>query len=237
MKIKKELLQQFARETALSGEHSLKEVKLNFKKEGLEMTCVTEGNHIYINAVMPSSSFEDYAELGEIAILNYTELQKVIATMNEDISIKREGNFLVLRGGRKVDIPLANPDLIKTINKAPKFEYPNTITINKKFFEDISNNLSFSLNKSDAIVIEFEGEGDTLKATYGTKYKFEDAINVKIAEKFKAKYGLSLLNAVANITGDLSVSIKQGAENQGFPATIEKASDMYTLKIIIAPRV
>ena len=239
MKIKKDLLTQFVRETALSGEHELREVKLKFDKDGLKMLRITEGNHIFISSFLKSEAFEDYAKIGEVALLNYAELQKVIATMNEDISIKKEGNLLVLEGGRKVEIPLADPELIKDITKTPDFEYPNEFTINKKFFEDITNNMSFSLNKSDAIVIEFEGSNGVIRANYGTKYKFEDYVNVDVKQEFKVKFGASLLNAVRNIVGDLKVFMKKNEqdESMGFPATIVKETDMYVIKLIIAPRV
>lgn len=240
MKIKKELLQQFVRETALSGEHSLKEVKLDFGPKGLDITRITEGNHIFIKAQMPASSFEDYSELGKIGLLNYTEFQKVIATLSEDITIRKEGNVLVLEGGRKVEIPLADESLIKDVTKTPDFEYPNTFTANKRFFDEMINNLSFSLNKSDPIVIEFVGDKDMLKATYGTKYKYEDTLSVEIKERFELRFGVALLNAVANIVGDLSLSMKnikdENEEISGFPMTIEKITDLYSIRLIIAPR-
>lgn len=239
MKIKKDLLSQFVRETALSGEHEIREVKLNFEKDGLKLIRITEGNHIFISSFLKSTAFEDYAEIGEITLLNYAELLKVIATMGEDISIKKEGNLLVFEGGRKVEVPLADSELIKTPTKTPDFEYPNEFIINKKFFEDMTNNMSFSLNKNDTPIVEFEGSNGVIKANYGTKYKFEDYVNVDVKQEFKVKFGVSLLNAVRNIVGDLKVFMKKNEddESMGFPATIIKETDMYVIKLIIAPRV
>jgi len=233
MKIKKSLFSEFVKESALSGDHALREVKLDFGEKGLTMTSITEGNAILIKAQIPSSSFEDYASFGKIAILNYTELSKIISTLNEDITIQKEGNILILKGGRKVEIPLADETVIKDISKIPQLSYVNSFNVNDKFFTDINSNLSFSLNKSDSATVEFTGKNKLLTVKYGTKYKFEDTISSDgIIEEVEVKFGQALLNAVANLTGDIQVEIKTK-----YPITIIKKSDMYAIKIIVAPKI
>jgi len=233
MKIKKSLFMGFVKESSLSGDSSLREVKLDFGEKGLMMSSVSEGNAILVKAIIPSKSFEDYSEFGKIAILDYTELQKIIGTMTDDITIKKDGNVLILSGGRKVEIPLADENTIKDITKMPNLEYPYSFIIGKKFFDEIISNISFSINKSDSPTIQFIGKDKTLMAKYGTKYKFEDSMVVdKMTDEVNVVFGEPLLNAVNNLSGDIEVKMKSN-----YPITITKISDMYQIMVIIAPKI
>ena len=234
MKIKKEVLKQFLRETALAGENTLTEVKLDFNENGLCLTAITDGNAIMVKAQLISTAFEDYAAIGKIGIINYGELSRVVETLTDNIEINKDGNVLVFKGGRKVDVPLADESLIKDISKIPNLTYDYTFTLCKKVFDDIEKNISFALNKSDSKTIQFTGKNKALTVKYGTKYKFEDAVAVDEinADEIDVRFGEVLLNAVANIEGDLTVQMKSN-----FPITIMKKTDMYAIKIIVAPKV
>ena len=238
MKIKKSLFSDFIKESALSGEFVLREVKLDFSDKGLIITSATLDNSCMVKAQIPSSSFEDYSEIGKIAILNYSELLKIVSTLNDDIYIQKEGNVLILKGGRKVEIPLADVTAIRDISKVPNLEYDISFVTNKQFFDEINNNLSFSLNSSDSATVLFTGVNKKLIAKYGTKYKFEDKLDVESIPNsdndlpLEVKFGKIFFDAIANIKGDIQVSLKSE-----YPATIIKKTDMYALKIIIAPKV
>ena len=232
MKIKKKILESFVKESSLTGDHALLEVKLDFGEKGLKMNAIVEGNSIFVQAQIPASAFEEYSEIGKIGIINYSELNKIIGALNDDITILKEGNVLVLKGGRKIEIPLADESIIKDVDKIPKLEYSTGFVMKKEAFDDIEKNTTFAMNKDDSVNINFNGNGGKLVLRYGTKYKFEDTLEVpEIKEAITADFGMPLINAVHNLTGDLNVQIKSN-----FPITIVKKTDMYAIKIIVAPR-
>lgn len=232
MKIKNKILNEFIKATSLSGEHALQEVKLDFNDRGLVISAIVEGNSILVRGELPSQSFEEYSELDKVGIINYAELLKVLGTLKEDVTITKEGNVLVFKGGRTVEVPLADESLIKDASKAPNLQYDNTFPMNKSVFDDIEKNITFAMSKNDSATVMFEGSNNIVNVKYGTKYKFTDIVNVEFPSEFKVKFGQPLINAVHNLTGELSVSMKTD-----FPITIMKKTDTYALKIIVAPKI
>ena len=234
MKIKKEVLSEFLKESALSGVSELTEVKLDFNDKGLNLTAITNGNAIMVRAQLVPEAFEEYAEFGKIGIINYSELKKVVDALNDIITITKDGNVLTFKGGRKIEVPLADESLIKDIDKIPNLTYETKLTLNKKVFDDIESNITFAMNKSDSKSVHFVGENKVLNIKYGTKYKFEDSVAAEGLDKesIDVKFGEPLLEAVRNLTGDLNVQMKSA-----FPITVSKKTDMYAIKIIVAPKV
>jgi len=234
MKIKKQIIRDFLKESALSGDSSLTEVKLDFNEQAMCLTAITGGNAVMVKAQLISGAFEEYEAIGKIGIINYSELTKIIDALNDNIEINKEGNLLVFKGGRKIEVPLADESLIKDISKIPSLEYDYTFALNKSVFDAINKNIVFSMNKNDSKTIQFTGENKILNIKYGTKYKFEDsiAVNEINANKIDVKFGEPLLNAITNLSGDLTVQMKSE-----FPITIMKKTEMYAIKIIVAPKV
>jgi len=233
MKIKNNILSSFVKETSLSGENTLREVKLDFSEKGLTLTAVVDGNAIMVMGQLPSKSFEDYSELGKVGVINYSELLKVLGALKEDVTISKEGNLFVFKGGRTIEVPLADESLIKDINAAPKLAYTNTFKLNKEVFNEIENNVTFAMGKSDATNVIFEGTKDSLKIKYGTKYKFEDVVKAEgLVDDFSVRFGQPLINAMHNLSGELTVQMKSD-----FPITIIKKTDLYAVKIIVTPKV
>jgi len=233
MKIKNNVLAEFIKESSLSGEHAITEVKLDFNENGLDITAVSSGNTIMIRAQLPKKSFEEYAEFGKIGVINYSELTKVLSALKEDVVITKEGNMLVFKGGRTIEVPLADESIIKDIDKMPNLKYENTFPLHKKVFTEIENNLSLASGSSDAATVRFIGVNKQLTTKYGTKYKFTDVENIdEISDKFEVKFGQPLFNAVHNLTGDLTIQMKSE-----YPITIMKKNDLYAIKIIVAPKV
>jgi len=233
MKIKNNILSEFIKATSLANEHAITECKLDFNEKGLTITAVGDGNSIMVRGQLPVQSFEDYAEMGKIGIINYSELLKVLGALKEDVTIEKQGNVLVFKGGRTVEVPLADESLIADNDKTPNLSYDCSFVVNKDVFNDVEKNLAFVMNTSDSAIVLFEGENKVLNIKYGSKYKFTDAVKVdEITDKISVKFGQPLINALHNLSGDLTIQMKSD-----FPITIMKKTDMYAVKIIVAPKV
>ena len=235
MKIKNNILSKFIKETCLNGEQTITEAKLNFDKSGLHLTVALPGNVVMVQGQLKATCFEDYTELGKIGIVHYAELLKVLGALKETVDITLEGNVLILKGGRTIEIPLADESLIKDINKTPNLTHDVTVKISKKVFEDIEKNNSFALGKGDATNVLFNVKGNSLTINYGTKYKFEDVIEcseLKDNDKVvSVKLGEPLINAVHNLDGEFSIGLKSD-----YPVAINKVTEDYAVKILVAPK-
>lgn len=234
MEIKKSLLRNFIVETALSGEHSITEVKLNFAEQGLELNYTTTDSSIAIRAALNKNHFKNYEAHGLIGINNYTELTKVLDSLaGDDLIINKEEHRLVFQSGsRHVEYDLADPELIShgTIDKT--FEYDINFKLPKTFFSEIEKALSFSISKSEAPTIKFTGKNGVLETKYGSRYKFTDKKAVpEIQDELNVEFGTALFNAIGPLTGELNVSVKSN-----FPITVLRKGEDFAVRVLIAPR-
>lgn len=234
MKIKKEVFMKFLKKVSMQGTNAINEAVFNFGEDGISVMAMTSDNTCMVNAKLRASSFEGYGALGEVGFDTIPMMIKIVSTFNEDVDIKINGGLLTLSEKNKsVDIPLIEPQFIPTKGKdVSKFEFEQTFNMPVKNINDFMKNVA-DANKNSFDMVFTTGDNALQLSNDHGKIKFREVVSdIPCQKGIRVKFGEPIMDALANLEGDVSVSLKSQ-----FPIKVEEKSDSSVVTIVVAPRV
>lgn len=230
MKIKQNLLNNFLNIMQLDTVYS---TKLTFGSEGLYSRTMCEAGTHFAEGLLKKESFEDYEEIGVIAIDNLPQLVKALKRLGDktEVTIKTLKNELIFETSKKhLNVKLTEEKFIKDVREFPDIKYEESFIIDckdiKEFITDVKINKDFTIIiKTDKNKAELTNTGD---------YKFSHIIideNIKGGQLIK--FGSPLIAALQNFKdGSITVTVETDE-----PLTANHTTEHYSISLLVAPYV
>ena len=230
MKINKKKLVEYLNKVQMSNSQQITECILNFSDEGLSINadCPTEQSKIM--GLLKPKHFQEYASIGKLGVNDFSGFIGALGRFEKQITMTQEGNVLIVNEDKKkVEIELINTEFITSAKDAPTLTFETTFKLPPKKVQGIFADANLS---KDAI-IKIETATDQIQISNTGKYTFTNVFDVKGCKAgIKAKYGEPLVDAIAKLDGELTISV-----GTDYPIEIlEEREDMW-IKVIVAPRV
>lgn len=233
MKIEKQTFINFLNKCKMAGNNQIKEITLNFKEDGLNVTEASGTSECHVRGLLKKQNFNEYEELGILGISDLETFIKILKRFGTDLELLNEGNLLTIKGDKKsVDLELVAENFLKTDASELKLDYTENsdsfITEAKRIkdiFEDVLLNKDALLNiKTEEKKVVFVNTG---------QYKFHNIIDAPTCKGgVNVNFGSALLDGISNLNGTLEVSIKTD-----YLAKIIERTDNSIITIIVAPQV
>ena len=230
MKIKTKVLVAFLKKFRMEGTQKIDEAILRFNKDGLKITANSESKHARVMTWLKNSAFDEYEALGIVGINDLENVVKVLERFGENISIKKEGQLLTIKGdNKKVDISVVEEEFLDSDAGEPTLEFEDTFTITATKLKDIFKDVS--MNKDASLTIETKEKKVVFTNT--GKYKFKNTVNADTCKGgAKTKFGQPFIEALSNLDGILEVSM-----GTDYPIKVMEKLDTSVVTIIVAPLV
>lgn len=230
MKIKTKILTGFLKKSVMEGEQAISECILHFEKDGLKINANSPAQQARVMSWLKKTAFKDYEEFGKVGLNDLQVIIRVLDRFDEMIQISKEGNLLTIKGeNKKVDVELIAETFLATDTGEPKLEFEDTFGITATKLHEIFKDVQ--INKDAVITISTEEKKAKFKNT--GKYKFENAIEAPSCKGgVNVRFGMPLIDAVANMDGNLEVSVKTD-----YPIKVMEKLEDSVVTVIVAPRV
>ena len=230
MKIEKKKIIDFLKKVKMSSRQEITECILRFEKDGLKIDANSDPKQARVMGWLNTGAFKEYEEIGKIGVNDFPNIIKVFERFGENIALKKDGNLLTVNSeGKKVEIELVAEDFLGTDTGEPALEFEETFTISKSKLGEIIKDVQ--MNKDAVLTIETEEK--KVKFSNTGKYKFTNEVVAETCKGgVKVKFGEPLIESVAELSGNLEMSIKND-----YPVKIREKSENSIVTIIVAPRV
>lgn len=231
MKIDKKKLVDFLEKVHMDGTESIEEGVFNFTDTGVKIGAVSGPKTTRVDGFLMSGAFQEYQAIKEIGLQDLKTIIKIAKGFNKVIELNVLGNVLEFKEAtKKVSIPLLDVQFLEGQKQPSEMEHKEHIKVKSSEIASFIGDVS-SANSDFTIGIETKPKVIGLSNT-GT-YKFMKTIPaVEAVGGVSCKFGMPLVHALANLNGDLTLSV---ATN--YPIKILEKTEDSVISIIVAPRV
>lgn len=235
MKIKKDVFGKFLKKITMRGENTINEAVFDFTEDaGVIVRAMTSDNTVLVNGRLSKSAFEGYGALGELGFDKLPMMIRIIDTFKDNVDITVNGGLLkIAEGNSSVEIPLVETQFIPTKGKdLSGIEHDQTVKLSADILNNFMKNVS-DANKNSFDVVLTTGDNALQISNETGSIKFREVVpetGTKVG--IRVKFGEPLPNAIANIEGDVEVSLKSN-----FPIKVFEKTDVSEMTVVVAPRV
>jgi len=231
LKVKVKTFESFLKKATMSGKQQVKTTILDFTSDGLKIIgSLSDEQSTRSTSTKHPASFIEYEAIGKVPMNDVDVFINLLKRFNDDVSIKKEGNLLVVsEGNKKVGVELVSENFVPKSDKTPDLEFANVFEMDSKKLSEIIADASMS---SDAVITiqTFNGE---VKFSNTGKYKFEHIVEaVHCKEGSKVSFGQPFVDAVKNLDGILTLNVKTD-----YPIAIVENTDETDIEILVVPKV
>jgi hypothetical protein len=226
MKIKTSVFLNFIQKAGMTD--TVNNCMLNFSKDGLIIKTAATNKLAMIDALLKSTAFTEYEEIGKIGIDPLLDLKSILKRFKESIKIKVEGNVLILsEEGKKIEFPITDTQFIDAFPEPKNLEFHETFALpSEKVQEIIKDSM---LNKDSYITIITEP--GKVKLQNSGRYKFLHEYAVPTVEKeTKSKFGDPFVKSTDALTGTLEFSTRTD-----YILKVVEKTDISLITVLIAP--
>ena len=229
MKIKTNKLITFLKKVNMQGTDLIEEALFNFSEAGLKISAMNPTKTGRIDAILNSTSFENYEKIDEIGVQGISTLIKLLATFKDVAEIIVSGNLITFKDGKKeVTTELVDTQFITKITDAKDFVFEDKVSIE-------SSEINSTINEVASVNKEFELSFKTVEKGFqistSGKYKFKQNFVIEdVKGGVDVVFGTPFINAMSHLTGKVELNLKKD-----FPVLIVEKTEDSIVKIIVTP--
>jgi hypothetical protein len=230
MKIETKKFTSFLKKFKMTGAQSINEAVFKFENDGLKVTGAGGAKQSRIQGWLKKTAFKEYEVLGNVGMNDLENVSKVLERFGELVTIKKEGNLFTITGNNKtVDIELVSENFLDGDVPEPTLEFEDTFSIPSSKIKEVFKDTQ--MNKDSILSIQTEDKKVIFSNT--GKYKFKTMVEALTCKGgVKVDFGEPIIEALSNLDGDLSVSVKSN-----YPIRVIEKTEDSIFNVIIAPRV